>query len=357
MAPPLQKTWQGGSTNGGTEFVNVAVTGTTTRDTLWAIKNAMVNFVANPWTVIGSSDGANASMDGTDRWIDSGDIVYPTNGGDPFSWVVLEQTAIGATYQILLYTNELLAADPNRENVGITSNAGGYGTANGGGDGSTTTLPTPSDATKNASLDGTEWLGGETTPTQMVLTCIMSGDGECTRIVASKQSTGIPVAGLGFEVPRLSPSTWTTPALLYLFKSTVASGLSCFRWETMSNAVTNGEMSANVDNLDASGFTEITMVPTMPIFSTIEVVDMQEDERPNPMLFPCTLFGLDVTTTRDTATAHGTLFDWYWVNRNPAGAHLSDLDAVPFAGNKTFVCVGDCVWGWLDDSATDLSYT
>ena len=334
-APALQKTWQGGSTAGGTQFVNVIVTGTTPRDTLWAIKNAMVNFFAVPWTVIGSSDGVNASMDGTDRWIDSGDIIFRTTGGTPVSWIVLQQTGIGATFQVLLYINDLLSQDPNRENITIIANAGGFGTANGGStDGDTINLPTPSDTSKNFGVDGTGWMGAEgVTPTQMILTCISSTDGQCTRIIASKQSTGIPVAALGFEVPRLPPATWTAPALMYLFKSTVASGLSCFRWETMADAITNAEMVANVDRDDATGFTSITMLPMMPMFSTVEVIDSQEDDRPNPMLYPPTLFGYDVAEPAATPRVHGTMFDWYWCNRNVAGKHLLDLDTVPAAAS------------------------
>lgn len=359
-APALHKTWQGGSTAGGTQFVNVVVTGVTPKDTLWAIKNSMVNFFANPWTVIGSSDGVTSSMDGTDRWVDSGDIVYPTISNDPFSWIVLQQTALGATFQVLLHASETLAADPQREHIGIAANAGGYGAANGGTDGAINSTPGVADGTRNFAVDGTDWLGAQNGgDTQKVLTCISSTDGACFRAIVSEQATGTPITGLGIEAPRLPPATLTNPVVVYLYKSTVASGLSCFRWETMADSVTNGEMFANVDNvIGAAGYSTINMMPMMPMFSTVEVVDLQEDDRPNPMLYPPMLIGADVgAAAKVTERYYGSLFDWYWCNRNVAGKHLLDLDTIPLAGNRTFVCVGDCVYGWLNDSATDLSYT
>lgn len=319
---------------------------------LFAIKDALVNFFVNPWTVVGSSDGVNSSMDGTDRWVNSGDVVYPTNSLDPHSWIVLQQTAIGATFQIILATDKTLADDPGRDDVTILANQTGFGVASGGSDGATNSKPTAGTPGRNFGVDGTDWIGANGAVAK-VLTCISSTDGQCTRIIVSNQSTGIPVTGLGFEVPRLPPIG--TTSLMYLFKSTVASGLSCFRWETMSNAVTNGEMAANVA-ANAGGFVSITLVPEIPLFNSIEVIDLQEDDRPNPMLYPCVLYGT-LAGTQDSTLHHGTLFDWYWCSRNPAGKHLLDLDTIPLAGNRTFVCVGDPVIGWLDDSATDLSYT
>ena len=107
-SPALQKTWQGGSTGGGTEFVNVAVPGVVPKEVLFAIKQAKIGFNSNPWTVIGSSDGVASSMDGTDRWIDSGDIIS-WSPGNPRSWIVLQQTALGATFHCLLATLDTTA--------------------------------------------------------------------------------------------------------------------------------------------------------------------------------------------------------------------------------------------------------
>lgn len=353
-APALQKTWQGGSSAGGTQFVNVVVTGIAVKDTLWAIKNAMVNQFANPWTVIGSSDGANASMDGTDRWIDNGDIIYPNTAGNPFSWIVLQQTAIGATFQTILYANDILTADPQREHARMYSNSGGFGTVNGGStNGSTTILPDVADTDKSFGINGEDFCGAENgSNTQKVLTCISSTDGECFRAIVSQQSTGIPINGFGIEVPRDAPAWWSpqAPAIMYCWKSTVASALSCFRWETMYNA----SIRASIPYYDGGFKPWSSLHAFLPIFSTVEVVDLQEDDRPNPMLYPIRVWGGEYGNAE---LNWGSLFDWYWCSRNVAGKHLLDLDTIPVGGDRTFVCVGDNVIGWLDDSATDLSYT
>ena len=326
-APALQKTWQGGSTLGGTEFVNV-VAGVTPKEALFLVKDAKVGFNSNPWTVIGSSDGVGSSMDGTDRWLDSGDILT-WSSGNPRSWIVLQQAALGATFHCLL-ANPNTNDDPNGDDIIVTYNEGGFGVANGGTDGTASILPTPSDILKSFGPPSTDWAGAEGgAPTAKVLTCLSSTDGECTRFLLSKQSTGLPINMWGIEVPRLPPSEWTVPAVTYMFKSTVASGLSCLRWETMqaSGANMRGLVGAQGGGVISAG-----MVPMGPMWSTVEVIDFQEDTRPNPMLYPVRLWGGDYLTT---ILNHGTLFDWYWCSRNPAGQHLLDEDTIPSPQDST----------------------
>jgi hypothetical protein len=332
-APALQKTWQGGSTLSGTELVNVVVPGVHPKEVLFAVKTAKIGFNSNPWTVIGSSDGVGASMDGTDRWVDSGDIIS-WSPGNPRPWIVLQQTALGATFHCLLATLDT-TADFDGNDIVVIYNDGGFGTANGGADGDASTLPTPSDTSKNFSPPATDWCGAEGgAPTAKVLTCLSSTDGECTRFLISKQSTGLPINMWGIEVPRLPPAEWTVPVVTYMFKSTVASGLSCLRWETMQATGANmrGLVGAQGGGVIAAG-----MVPMGPMFSSTEVIDFQEDDRPNPMLYPVRLWGGDYggTSNNPTILNHGTLFDWYWCSRNVAGKHLLDMDTVPAPQDAT----------------------
>lgn len=339
-APVLQKTWQGGSTLGGTEFVNVVVGGTTPPDTLLAIKNAMIGFNANPWTVIGSCDGITSGMDGVDRWVNTADLVYRGLLGSPLSWIVLQQTAIGATYQVMFSLSIISGIDPQKEDIEYQANKGGFGVANGGAnDGSISSLPAVADNSLTTKPTGKWWLGHESSsPTQKVLTCISSTDGECLRVIVSHQSTGNPILCLGAEVPRLPPASWAGPAVIYIFKATVASALSCFRWETMADSIGAGAESVivgAVPRLDNSGFDVANMVPLMPMFSTTEVVDFREDDRPNPLLYPCALYGYDTDVGSGVEGIHGTLFDWYWCTRNVLGKHLLDLDTIPAAQDAT----------------------
>ena len=63
--------------------------------TFFAIKQAMIGFSSNPWTVLSSSDGTTA--DSTDNWLISTDLVWSTGN---HSWIVLTKPTTGS--QLLL---------------------------------------------------------------------------------------------------------------------------------------------------------------------------------------------------------------------------------------------------------------
>ena len=344
--PVLQKTWQGGTTLGGVDLINQVISEVsselTAKATLLKIKQALTTFSLNPWTVVGSSDSLAASMDTTDRWLDIGDLVFQVLVGQVHSWIVLKQAGIAANFQVCFDLSSLLAADPNRQDLGIVISP-----VSGFTGGSISARPTATDeVVLNASTS--PWLGSMTTGVDSMISCMQSSDGQCTRVIVSDETSGTPFTVLGFERPRLPNTNWTSPSCFYLLEETIASGLSCFRWETMQDQ----ERFVAVVQDHGSNPLQVAMRMTGPMISTTEGVDWIADGIPNPALWAGNL----TYDGRDADFDWGTLFDWYWVSRNVAGAHMADLDTAPFAGNRTFVCVGDCVWGWLDDSATDLKY-
>lgn len=336
--PALHKTWQGGSILGGTEFVNVAATGET--GVLWAIKNAWINFDTNAWTVIASCNALSFSNVGTDYWTNPGSLQYRNNAFDPHAWIILQQAGINAKFQVKFSLDEILAADPDRSNITISfSPTAGFLAVNGGTDGTLSTAPTASD---EVGIDGTDWMNAEGSGAAMMLTCIQSTDGECTRCVASNTVDGRPNMAMGFEVPRSPNPAWTNPCLGY-----AASADAVFGWTVWQEAE---PIKASVQDFGPSDLT-VALRITGSMFSSTEVAQMEDDE--SIKFFVGGLHYDGVGADR----AWGTLFDWYWVSRNTSGFHAVDLDTFPLAGNRTFVCVGALVWGWLDDSATDLSYT
>jgi hypothetical protein len=188
-----------------------------------------------------------------------------------------------------------------------------------------------------------------TTGVKIVISCLESSDGQCTRIVISNDSTSVPFTCLGFEKPRLPNANWVSPACFYLLSETIVSGLSCFRWESLQDQENFIAVVKDHDNADL----QIAMRMMGPMVSSTEVVDwIQDGPIPNPTVFA----GHLTYDGKDADYDWGTLFDWYWVNRNVGGVHMLDLDTAPLAGNRTLVCVGDCVWGWLDDSESNLLY-
>jgi hypothetical protein len=352
--PSLQKEWQGGTTLSGIDLVNVVVSGTSSEDlaknAIFQIKDALTTFNANPWTVAGSSDSSASSMDGTDRWVDTGDLVYRTTGGTAFSWIVLEQSQINTNFQVLFGLDNTSSSDSNRHDLYISvSPAAGFGTAASGTDGSTTALPT---ATDEHVVNGTteSWYGDWSSNFGTMVSCFSSTDGECTRIIASDESTGIPFMRMNFEVPRLPDSTWENPCIYSHFTTTVAGGNSVFRRTDWQEKTVNPNLHATVSGYDNTPL-QVDFRLLGPMWSSNEVVNYDEEQG---IRFYGGGLQQDSTSAFDT---WGTLYDCYWVSRSTGGTYYADdLDTFPAAGNRTFVCVGDLVYGWLNDSSTDLKY-
>lgn len=99
-----QRTWQ--------FEVNAIITGGTTqaggpddaadfgKNLLLHLKNTMIGFSVNPWTVAGSAsfDDLVGAMDATDRWDSIDDIRWTDNTGNNRSWIVLENSALGIQF-------------------------------------------------------------------------------------------------------------------------------------------------------------------------------------------------------------------------------------------------------------------
>ena len=352
--PALHKEWQGGTTLSGIDLVNVVVSGTSSeelaRNALFHIKDAFTTFNQNPWTVVGSSDSSASSMDGTDRWLDAGDLVYRTTGGTACSWIVLEQSQINTNFQVLFGLDNTSASDPNRYDLWMSiSPSVGFGTSAGGTDGSTTVLPT---ATDEHVLNGTTtpWYGDWTANFGTIVSCISSTDGEVTRVVAADESTGIPFMRMNFEVPRLTEETWSNPCVYSHMSKTIASAVTPFRRDDWQEKTTAPDILATVSGY-GDVLQQVTFRMTGPMYSTNEVIETEEEQG-------IRFYGGGlIQDTTSAGRAWGTLYDWYWVSRDTGGTYYADdLDTFPAAGDRTFVCVGDFVYGWLNDSTTDLKY-
>jgi hypothetical protein len=352
--PSLHKEYQGGTTLSGTDLVNVVVSGTSSEDlaknALFHIKECFTTFNQNPWTVVGCSDGTTAGMDATDRWITAANLVYRTTTGTAFSWIILEQSQINTNFQVLFGLDNTSALDPDRHDLYISvSPSVGFGTAVSGTDGSTTTLPTATDEDFISSTT-TSWYGDWTANYGSMVSCISSTDGEVTRVIASDESTGIPFMRLNFEVPRLPDATWADPCVYSHTRTTIAGGLSVFRRDHWQEKSTNPELYATVSGYGNVPF-QTDFRFTGPMFSATEVIAYDEDQ---VIRF---YGGALVQDSYSAGRQWGTLYDCYWVSRATGGTYYAnDLDTFPASGTRTYVCVGDLVYGWLNDSTTDLKY-
>lgn len=350
--PALDKEWQGGTTLSGIDLVNVVVSGTSNevlcKNALFQIKTAFTTFNSNPWTVAGSSNSTAAGMDATDRWSSTADLTYRASTGTAFSWVVLNQPQINPNFQVLFGMDNTSASDASRFDLYISvSPSAGFGSVASGTNGSTTALPTAVDEHVLNTTTST-WYGGTVPSNASMLTCISSTDGECTRVIATRETTGLDVMRMNFEVPKNPHVSWYEPCV---YGHNYQNANTVFRREEWQSTTTGG-WGVTVSGVYGNNNKEqLPAVFFSPKFVALEALDAQEDDQVR-------FFYGELISVAQTAALKplGTLHDWYWVSRNTGGFHAVNLDTFPAAGNRTYVCMGDCVYGWLNDSSTELKY-
>ncbi len=163
------------------------------------VKDALLDFALNPWTVAGSSDSVTAGMDAVDRLTTYANVVRP---GGVHSWIVLEQAAIGC--QILF---DWASGDP--EEVYLYMSPTGVFTG-----GTTSARPTAAD-------EVTTYLDRHNFVTESCVSAagtsvrahvMMSTDGLHTRIVTC--SMGMAQFYVFIDVPIDPPAGWSDPVVL-----------------------------------------------------------------------------------------------------------------------------------------------
>jgi hypothetical protein len=183
MAPPITKTWQFNINQNITLGVNSC------RTMLLAIKNSLLGFASNPWTVEYSCNSvtAGAAGDGIDRWVTGSNLVYVSAAGTAHSWIVLKQAGLASNLQIVidLVTSGAGASAFAYANIFISGSAGFTG-------GSTTDRPTATDEYELTQHEN--WVFQDNTK-NYILHVMQSTDGQCTRIFCMNNGY---VAGVWF---------------------------------------------------------------------------------------------------------------------------------------------------------------
>lgn len=194
--PVLSKTYQfsNNSLQGGT-----GVLLTNARQVMRQIKNALIGFGTLPWTVQGSSDAVAAGMDATDRWDSDSDLTWSTTTR---SWIVLRNTGMSAKFEMCI---DLNGSTLNSASI-IISPSAGFGTTNGGTDGSITARPTATDEVVILS-QGT-WFDSPNTDASYRVHAQKSTDGEVTRIIVTINQVCILFATI--EKPKNPIGQWTS---------------------------------------------------------------------------------------------------------------------------------------------------
>lgn len=200
--PALTKTWQFNVNNAMPAQGSVLATN---RRLLRTIKNALIGFASNPWTVRGSSNGVTAAAtgDGVDRWAADSDLVFVNTSGNR-SWIVLRQTGISGTFEILIDC-AASGSTPTTNGYGLllyTSVAGFTG-------GSVSARPTAADEISVGSSLASNWSLVQTDVSTR-LSVMQSSDGACTRIFLF--CAGVLNFMWIFDKPINTPSAWVNPS-------------------------------------------------------------------------------------------------------------------------------------------------
>jgi hypothetical protein len=136
--PAKTKTWQ---VYGNLRSYLRASIEDTSKEWLLLIKNTLTGAASGAWDVESCSDSvAVGNNDQVDRWADISDIEQGTGA---HSWVVLKQPGLGNEASICWDCNDT-ATNLNEGSI-VYSGKAGFGTANGGTDGTTSARPTATD--------------------------------------------------------------------------------------------------------------------------------------------------------------------------------------------------------------------
>lgn len=256
------------------------------RNVMLAIKNALIGFGSNPWTVVASSNGASAGAG--DKWIDPSDLTWAT-AGNPHSWIQLRQTGIAANFELII---DLASVGTNF--AVFTWSPTGFDSA-----GSINNRPTSSTGAE-VTIVNADFKGTGSNNYDLRLHVMQSTDGQCTRIF-SFDTAANPRFGFYMLIDRVKNPVpgWTVPAV------------SMYDLEA-SNSVC--DYSLNTNSGFFKGYHNSRVIPfyattefylTDPLGTRITV--------PNDIdgSFPLSPIGL-YSDTSGVRGRHGQVFDLWW---------------------------------------------
>lgn len=172
----------------------------------WTDKDGATITPLQPWTVIASSDSVAAGHDGVDRWDSDTDLVW--NAAGAHSWIVLQQTGISSLFQMLIS----LGSSSSGMAVTISVSHTGYGTANGGANGNTTTDPTALNS--NTICSAANWGNYSNAVSAALRIHVMrSADGKGTRWLVTRN--GFVAGMLLVDLAGNAEAGWSQPYLAF----------------------------------------------------------------------------------------------------------------------------------------------
>jgi len=333
--PTKEKTWEYDLNN----FVladNTSSNGAyfSTRKRLFQIKEILINngstTFTTPWTVVSSSDSSTAGAG--DNWTVAADLVWRDDDtSNVFSWIVLRQTGISATFELLITCEEDSINNDGRQIGAWVAQAGFTG-------GTTTARPTATDERilQNSTSDWWGSGGNDNIARSSQTHVWLSSDGECTRIVIHIGT--VPTAYWCFEKPKNPVTPWTDP---YFAAIQGTSNVTTYQ-PTYANfydtAVCVGRYNGVNTNMYMSGEGFASAAAGENLIAV-----------PNQLTgdWLANAIGL-ISTTSTFRGRQGEVFDLWW-GTNAADDGMGRY--FPADASKTFVQIGSLIFPW-DGSTT-----
>ena len=329
--PTLSRTWQfqvnqqvlaQGSSLGNARRMMRSIKDALLGTGSWTDSAGNATTATNNWTCSGSSSGAASGMDGTDLWTTVSNLNWHTPGNS-HSWIVLRQTAISAKFEIVIDLNS-----SSTEAAGVfMSPSAGFGTVNGGTNGSTTARPT---ATDEVTVFNGNW-GNSSSDGNQRWHVIKSNLGRATRVLVTKNTWCQSMWAI--EQPGSSVTGWNNPCLGF--------GVGANTGTPTSSALTYANL-ANSAVVAGRGNAAMTMYLTGEGIRTGTTLIGERMTSVNDVsgLYLLAPIGL-YSDTASNKGRHGTIADLWWGTGN-----LSDGTTYPLDGTRQFVQVGGLVLPW-----------
>jgi hypothetical protein len=391
--PQLSKTWQ---FNVNQLLVETTSNLTDARFLLWALIDSLLGFVSNPWTILSSNNMVNATVTSGSNGVNlssftgsgvmdvtttsgapaTGSILVPalkaivsytgTSGGNQFtgctttygsgvlatgqvahtapvwaaggtahSWIVLGQTGISTTFQLLI----ACSVGSNYElNVSFSPLLGFSG-------GTTTADPTAYDAVPI--LPASYWGNNPNNTYQYRLHVMQSTDGACTRVLICDYD-GVGIGGtccgyMSIELAENPVPGWTYPIhATWIATAGNTSALtynSLFQtYNAVSRATANFTMIWTAESTNGTHLASMYLAPN--------------DLSGEWMCMPIGLW----SNTIGSKGRHGSLYDMWWGPGGSIGASNFEPTSLLYGANgNTFAQIGCVVVPWPNATPPQLA--
>ncbi len=287
------------------------------------IKNLLIGFGSNPWTVRGSGNATTGALDTVDRWTTDADLTKAA-AGVAHSWIVLRQTGIATNFEICI---DLASATANACTLVVSPSAAFTG-------GSNTARPTATDEIVLISagaffsnVDATHQIHAQ-----------QSTDGACTRVQIWRGTTNQCLFWL-FDKPLNPPAGWTNPSVSIALNSTA--GIAASNSTLVATAFARGRGTTTI-NISLTGEAQ----NTSQLSQLADIGTVADD---TDSAWPFFNVGLISVTTSNRGWK-GTLADLWW-----SDVSVADADTFPNnAAAREFVRFAGLFFPWTGGSDVPL---